>query len=582
MPHVAVYLTASEYLGPFFAAAGEEYRADPLWLDLVSQHPRDDLLAALAVINHATGDPDLADHLREHFSRAAPGLAPHLQRALAGADGQSRVFLARGLVLRTIRAVLTSASSDPAQLVEKRAALGLSPPGAMELLVVAILLTHQVADSMGRRASAGEPMLGGMPQSLAMELVQNTLFHQADDVGDLLARTRLLWCEMDVAALRPAPRAVPMAMLEEVTGAPYDVLIATAFALWAKAQSYTPNEGAVLAAESLPADLQPHLERTLAVLARTPDELAGSLRGQTADWQMLPLQEHPVADTDRGLLVLDETYLLGRVTSGLFWLVHDHEKAFGDDAANRWRSNHAGLFEQLAERRLQVLAPPLLGGASTYFTEEDLERVFPGQGIKRCDVGIHFGVTVVLAEIVSGQVSVPTRTRGDVTAFRSDLDRLVFSKARQLNGTAERLLADLPGTRDLLGAPAGRIHPVIVHAGQFPHSRVTGQLIEERLASEHLLRDARIAPLALVGLDDLELAELVRGREGRSLPDLLDGWRASEYAETSLRNYLIHRFQLQSGVRRPAALQAELEPQLREITRLLDTSMPGDEGGVAP
>jgi hypothetical protein len=197
---------------------------------------------------------------------------------------------------------------------------------------------------------------------------------------------------------------------------------------------------------------------------------------------------------------------------------------------------------QQSRQRIRRLAPPLLGaGRDTYFSEEELKSLYPGQGRKHCDIGIDFGDTVLLADAVSGPVSVPTRTLGDAAALNKDLERLVYKKTRQLDDTAARLLEDSPATRTLLGRPAARIQPVVIHAGQFPHSPPVSASITTQLRAETLLgeRDARIAPLAVLGIGDLEVAELIRANYGNALPDLLSAWQQSHYRTTTLRNYLI-------------------------------------------
>ena len=50
-------------------------------------------------------------------------------------------------------------------------------------------------------------MLGGYRESLAMEIVQNADFHEADDFGDLLARHRELWTSYESRLSRYPPRA---------------------------------------------------------------------------------------------------------------------------------------------------------------------------------------------------------------------------------------------------------------------------------------------------------------------------------------------------------------------------------------
>ena len=43
------------------------------------------------------------------------------------------------------------------------------------------------------------------------------------------------------------------------------------------------------------------------------------------------------------------------------------------------------------------MPPPILGGGSTFFTEENLLAAFPG--MKNCDAGIDFGGEIVLAGV---------------------------------------------------------------------------------------------------------------------------------------------------------------------------------------
>jgi hypothetical protein len=42
------------------------------------------------------------------------------------------------------------------------------------------------------------------------------------------------------------------------------------------------------------------------------------------------------------------------------------------------------------------MAPPLLGGGNTFFTEENLLAAF--SGMKNCDAGIDFGGEIMLAK----------------------------------------------------------------------------------------------------------------------------------------------------------------------------------------
>lgn len=576
LPLVHVYLSAHEYLAPYFAAKGISYRPDLVRLDVLYRHPRDLLLAMLAVLNHASSSPALAEQIRQEYVQRLTPIEPYLGAALRGLHGKPREFLARGPILRAIRDVLANAESDEIAVAARRTDLGFPSSPPVDLLVTAIVLVHITADAMGAQSDSSEPKLAGLPRSLAMELIQNSLFNRSEDAGDQLARNRLMWHNPDIATLKPPPRCPPVEMLQQAAGVDFDTLVAAGFALWSYAQQYSLTSRPVLAADALCFSSAALTATAFGVLSAAPDQLAAEVRANTADWQMLALQTHPVLRLPTGYLVLDETFLLDRITSGLFWIVQEAEKRRGgDSAAEAWHRVHGGMFELLAEQRARRLAPILLGAAQdTFFTEEDLQRHFPGQGRKHCDIGIDFGTTVLLADAVSGQISVPTRTTGDTMALAKDLERIVYKKTRQLDDTAKRLLQDTAGTCALLGRPAARIHPVVIHAGQFPHSPPVTTIIGTQLRTENLLneRDARIAPVSVLSIEDLEVAELVRETRGLALPDILDAWKQSAYETNSLRNYLIETNGLHGPRPRSAASKAELDPHIDKVGSLLKSA----------
>jgi hypothetical protein len=51
---------------------------------------------------------------------------------------------------------------------------------------------HLTATQQQSQRTASEPMFGGLPESLAMEMVANGLFHSGEQPDVVLARTRML------------------------------------------------------------------------------------------------------------------------------------------------------------------------------------------------------------------------------------------------------------------------------------------------------------------------------------------------------------------------------------------------------
>src|SRR5271163_863748 len=62
-----------------------------------------------------------------------------------------------------------------------------------------------------------------------MEMIANNLFYDRDDVGDLLARYRMLWLDYGARLERLQPRLPPAEMLREAAGIGLDEMITLGF-----------------------------------------------------------------------------------------------------------------------------------------------------------------------------------------------------------------------------------------------------------------------------------------------------------------------------------------------------------------
>jgi hypothetical protein len=564
-----VYLVARDYLTPFHAARGRVFDRDQWIAVLLAKYPPEEYLCQLAALNHAANSDELTVAYQERFlDVVAADAADAIRRALAGGvDGQRRWFLARQVVLRAIGLVLIPpAPAGPA---------GQDPALAADLAEIdpesaAVLLVHLAADSLTQERRDGEPRFCGTAESLAMEMIANNLFNDRDDNGDLLGRYRLLWLRYGSRLTRFTPRRPPAEMLLEATGISFDDLTTLAFAYWAHIRSCGPGDQVKLNAMIMPGITisQATIEAFLGLFSSTPASLAAALRDCPKPWQMLPIQHRPLLRLGDDVVVLDERYLVERVTRGLYWLVHDHEKsAHGDKARNRWTQAYSEMIETRVEDQLRRMAPELIGsGQRAFFTEEDLQAAFPGD--RNIDAGADFGGDVVLAEVVAGTVKLATREQADVTSFREDAERLVLGKARQLYVSAANLLRDPQPANSPLSVPAGRILPVVVCGGQFPVNPLTIRYISEQLAAEGLPPGGAIQPLTLLDLEELEGCQALHQRRGMTLPQLLDAWRKSPYAAVAFRNYLAYEY----GGRelgRPADVQAALAESTELIQQRL-------------
>jgi hypothetical protein len=290
------------------------------------------------------------------------------------------------------------------------------------------------------------------------------------------------------------------------------------------------------------------------------------------------MQQHPIVRLDAGFLVLDEHYLWERVTEGLYWIVHDHERdAVGDAARQTWTQAYGEMIELMVEDQLRRIAPPILGGGTSFYTEEDFSRAYAG---KTCDAAIHFGAAIGLFEVVSGQLTVGTRIKGDPESFKADTEKLVIKKCRQLHEASLSVLND--ETR-LTGAPAIealRVLPVIVVGGGYPVNLMTIPYVKEALASERLLDTPHVERPAIIDLPELEMLEGLAANGGITPIDAIQGWLHSDFYDGPLRNYLLATYGSTNQLYRPPRMKESVDQVFDEmLPRLM---LRGGPGGTQP
>jgi len=589
----AVYLTAADYIRPFGETAGYAY--DPgAWLSFLRCHyTREEFVAALAQLNHVTQHPSMVEQLLERtLTQLSPALADRVRAALAGdvdvARGKRRVFLARPAVLRALRLVAHLSPVDEEALAEAAMRTGHPSRTVGDALLCSVLLSHVVADGLGAhsRSRPGEPLLGGLTESLAVELVCSGAFVRQGNAGNLLGRTLLLYRDYG-ARVTTVLRRPPLTLAEEALGMPLLTAPATAFYYYGATMQHPPvNTALALEPPARVLQVAPGaVEAFLDRFASTADELAAAAEANRSDWANLHLQERPLRRLGDRAIVLDEAFLLERVTTGLFFLVLEHEGRVGGEAARQqWRDAYAQMHELLVEDYLKGFAPHSFGGETLVFDEDDLRLAYDpkNRGGGRADLGIDYGSSVLLADAVSGQLSIATRQDGDKAAFTRDIQQLVVKKARQLAGTVEKVTRDPQPAGAPLSAPATAVHTVVVPGGQFPVNPVTTRFIDEQLrtdpTSAAMLNDPRVLGLQVLDLRDLEHAEAVRARDHRTLPELLRAWQADpRYAQVSLSDWLIATGTgtvTDADLLRPRLLTGPLEEVFAAVEELL---IPPDE-----
>lgn len=562
---VATYVTAREYLH----ANDTEYSPQKLLSALLAQHSRDEYVHALALMNHTLIRPELLKQLTADYLAALnPAVSGRLRESLTQRPGgATRHLLSRQVILRTLRLVITNGitrSPTASELTHGE------QESHIPLLVAAVMLVHIVADGMGtQRTGAPEPKLGGLPESLAMELICNGIFHHSENDGSLFVRFRTLWMTHGNTCGRTRLRKTPLELLEELLKLSISEVLAITFALYAlTVEREAAYDDPLIDLHSRVAVDPTKVERYLELFASPSiDVLATETSTALRDWQMLALQDRPLLRVGSAVLVLDVPYLLQRVTTGLYWLVHDSEKSKSDKHRQQWTQAYAEMVERLALDYIRPLSPPILGGGRAFHSEAEIKSAY---NRKQCDGATDYGPEWILWEIVSAQPSVPTREEGSAEHFRRDVDRMVVQKARQLSFVASALLREKPEQRRLTVATPTRIIPVAVQGGQFPVNPVSSSYLSEVLASEGLFSEPQITALRIVDLGDLELLGSLRESLGASPADILQRWASSKDSSLSLRWFVRHELGY-PPLNRPKAVKAQLRDWFKETARILGT-----------
>jgi hypothetical protein len=571
---VSAYLTASEYLAPHEQARGHAF--DPsAWVDaLLRLYPRGLYVEVLAALNRAASSVDpgpVLEYQRRFLQRLAPGLRAAVMSAVAGGvDGRSRRFLARQPVLRAMRLVLTAPA--PQGEPDQRIAALLT---SADHLMAAVTLVHLTADTLSQPRPEGAARFGGTTESLAIEIICNQIFNEPHDAGGMVSRTWALWTRHGAGLQRQKLAKSPLELLNEATDLELAELLAMGFACWAMTQADRVDGPIRINPFTLVKLPRETVERFLALFSSSLEGLASSLHASALPWQMLPLQTRPLLRVgDEEVVVLDEPFLLEAITTGLYWRVSDFVRSGDPKAWKPWSVAYAEMVEALGEELVEALAPKLVDGSSTFFTEESIKAAFKTKRVTppNIDAGVDFGDSVVLFEIVNKPMSLEARS-GNLTAFKDDVDQAVLIKAEQLDGTAALLRRTPQPPGSPLKKPATKVFPIVVCATHFPFNPLTRNYVEACLRAKGILQDAGIQPLAVIDLDELEscasLAKTVRP------PELLARWLASPYAKGSLTLFLWATYGgHQLG--RPNVIAASLREGLDAILPLLDIKPDGN------
>jgi hypothetical protein len=544
MPDHHIYLTLDDYMPESFKLQlGISATSAEIADFLIGQHSVRDMLIALAQLNRLRSIADQCDDLRQAYAQTLrPERAGHLLNAVMSNQSEPHIFLARQTIMLAARDVIL------------RGEQGVAQPDASPLMT-AVMLTHATASSIGPLDERGPQVWDGMPVSALMELVANASFNTSEWWVSQLDRLWRTWIRHGSSAERMLARAPFEQLVYEALGLEIGAIALLSLSLAVPAQNWRYPDP-ILNQRQFVNDAAPSdISKFLSYVGADIDDLRNRLLKQKPPWGFLPFEETPVIDLGSEVLVFDADFLMNRATTGLYWAVSRLENSRGGDYAFRaWSKGHGLAVEATADEQIRGLAPrvPILGSGNrqtTYFTEHDLARAYPGakkgRAGKRSDAVVWLPSCWLIFEIAVSFVKVSARQGLDIEAFRDDVDKLMKELA-QLDGTVKDLLRD--GGAALMGFPAIMpIQPILVQGGFFPIHPIISAYIDDRIKRARLFaqsstgsyeRHSRVRKPVIIHLEELETLEAIAERHG-DFAKLLNDWQGSNRRAGPLKNYLI-------------------------------------------
>ena len=488
--------------------------------DILGQVDQRELLLSLKTLAIAAESQEQLEHLSREFSSqlSAPSRV-RLERVLRESG---RVFLCRQQILAAFRTVIL----DGQHVDVNR----------MHPLAAAIFLSHSVLDADDILEDPRGSQLGGLPAKLMLHLVANQNFNSKVDIIANFDRAIRLWRDYGPTFASRLGGRQPHEVLTARTGLDIEDMLAVAFGVWSYDLRWDPVNPRPLAPTLHPRTSSGLVAAFMSTMSSQLEVFATELNVGRSNWDFLPFEMRPIIDLEDGWLLVDTSFLMDRVTSGLYYFVFDHFKSIDVSLALEWSKVWGDMVEALVRDNVGPLAQDSQGEIRPVYTEDDLAAAYP-KGGGRADILIDFDETVVAFEVVSGHLTINTRLGLNQESFIDDMEKIVYKKLRQLDGTATNVMNE-PSV--LLGVDSHPRHfqPVVVAAGGFPINFGTTQLIEDYVVKTNLFQQKSVLPVVVIDLSDLEIIEAL-GEDGESVVSIIRDWKSSAQSQQSLRNWLI-------------------------------------------
>jgi hypothetical protein len=236
-----------------------------------------------------------------------------------------------------------------------------------------------------------------------------------------------------------------------------------------------------------------------------------------AGWTTSPFETKPfVRLRDGRLLLWSPRPLTSWLTDGFYYRGLTQAAAAGDVSA--FTSFNGWLVERYAREVVEAVLPPTKphGGGRAL---RSVRYMGPRGEVDSPDIALDYGQDLVLVEVRSGRLKLPTRLTGDPVRVQQDLRILIVDKAQQLSRRIDDYREGLFEVDGVDRQHVQRIWPVVLSGATFLMAEMVYDWIVDEIGDH--LRQPFVQPLTVIDMADWEqLCGLVE--TGWSVPDLLE------------------------------------------------------------
>jgi hypothetical protein len=403
-----------------------------------------------------------------------------------------------------------------------------------EFMVTCVLGVTDVLESTYMRSAKHQPVLRGgqFSEALASALLRNAFFNYRDEFIYMLGRFWDLFLELP-SQLSDSPNYVDVEnAFVEATGATLREFFAVGFAL---AGHFMQASGLAGEQDVRKFVIDPNVYFSTTSLADTTVSCTRELH-----FSFVTMRQSPLLRFQNGACIpLSLRFLHERSTIGVYWLIHDNLPA---QSRSTFRTFFGELFEEYVKRTFARVFP----SAPHLAKRVVLARQYgaAAQRKEASDVIVLYAHAALFVEVKAARLRMEdSGIKGDVGAFRQDLQSKVIGAARQIDSVVRDFLS---GQLCLEGLPASdmrRAYSIVLTFGHVPQTPPVWREIQNALDNNGLLQGPLFAPLQLINIEELELLAWYLASGGpRSLMGILDG-RADDayYRFFPLKMYLAHK-----------------------------------------